>query len=395
MRTPVPKCLFCEAELDSSTKPEHVLHNGLGGRKTTRRAICSMHNNEFGSSIDKALLNQVEVVRNLLQMSSGRGKSAPMLRRVKSGDDVINIFGDGRMELVTKPFTISPRGDGNYDVQITASTKEEIAKLIPNIAAALKMPEEQLREQLKGAIATSTERRPDAVHFSLSFGGPDAIRSAAKSCLVLWSTLVGNDEARGGPYDSARDFIVNGSDDFCRFRTHLDSRPLRCSNAVEEKYGPLFNSIYVESDASGRVIGHFTLYNLVGFQVILAESGAIPNQATALISNPLDPSEWIDHASDEFPVEFVWLDSPEYSLSLSRDRINTMMRTYVDIYRPKEVGRIVESVFAKHGFEEDDPVPQEDMKRIMGELTSRLAAHMLHLPHEERVPIETLLDYKE
>ncbi|UVO30394.1 HNH endonuclease [Bradyrhizobium arachidis] len=43
----MPKCIFCQNELTQDTTPEHVLLNALGGRMTTKRAICSDHNNHL------------------------------------------------------------------------------------------------------------------------------------------------------------------------------------------------------------------------------------------------------------------------------------------------------------------------------------------------------------
>jgi hypothetical protein len=37
----IPLCIFCGTELTADTKPEHILLNALGGRKTTQRVICS------------------------------------------------------------------------------------------------------------------------------------------------------------------------------------------------------------------------------------------------------------------------------------------------------------------------------------------------------------------
>jgi hypothetical protein len=59
-------CLFCPAELDETTKPEHILLTALGGRKKTTDAICSACNNKFGGSIDNVLTSQFEKFRNLL-----------------------------------------------------------------------------------------------------------------------------------------------------------------------------------------------------------------------------------------------------------------------------------------------------------------------------------------
>jgi len=77
MDAEMPICLFCPTELDATTKPEHILLNALGGRKTTTRAICSAGNNTFGGTIDDVLASQVVALRNLLQLESGEGKTRP------------------------------------------------------------------------------------------------------------------------------------------------------------------------------------------------------------------------------------------------------------------------------------------------------------------------------
>lgn len=83
-------CIFGEHLLDEKTKPEHILHDALGGRKTTRRVICSDCNNTFGGGIDRALTGQFEVIRNLFQMRSGSGSAAPTLADLQ---EAINLVG--------------------------------------------------------------------------------------------------------------------------------------------------------------------------------------------------------------------------------------------------------------------------------------------------------------
>jgi hypothetical protein len=145
---PTAKCLFCENDLDFSTKPEHVLLNALGGRMTTTRAICSDCNNLFGRGIDKALTAQVDVIRNLLQMQSGTRKPPPTLKGVASENEKLRIAGDGSMQLQGRPFEVEKLDGGTVKVQIKARSIEHANSLIPNIAAAIGMPEEDLRKQM-------------------------------------------------------------------------------------------------------------------------------------------------------------------------------------------------------------------------------------------------------
>ena len=147
----MPLCLFCPSELDETTKPEHILLNALGGRMTTRSAICSTCNNRFGGTIDDELASSVMPIRNWFQLKSGSGDEAPTLKRVQAGAHKIDIKGNGRLELVDKPFTVEDLGDGRWNLQISldgANFEEELRRLTPHIAAKLKITEVQLRALL-------------------------------------------------------------------------------------------------------------------------------------------------------------------------------------------------------------------------------------------------------
>ena len=289
-----PKCIFCESDLSADTKPEHILLNALGGKKTTRCVVCSRHNGSFGGTIDKEVAAQVAIVRNMLHLTSGEGKDPPMLRRVNAGRDTINVGSDGSIRPLTKPLSFVPSDVGSLRVSVSASSFEEIAKLIPHIAAKLKLREERDLQQLTAAPAKVVSRRPGLVHHSVAFGGPLAIRSFVKSALVLWATLVGNDEVKSAAYKATRDLVLIGDDEFVRERVKLDSRPLRQVDEMRRRFGNFFNVIYVRSNEAGRVFGHFTLYNMMSWHFILAERGGTPSLKIGLISNPSVPTTWSD-----------------------------------------------------------------------------------------------------
>jgi HNH endonuclease len=384
-------CIFCDAELGENTKPEHVLLNALGGRMTTKRVICSECNNLFGSGIDKALTDQAATFRNLLQLESGSGSTAPIIKNVKAGDQTLNLRGDGEIELVRKPFLTTPNPDGSVKVQINARSVEELERLIPHVAASLKMPEQKLREQMAGAIASVTEQRPNTIHFPTSFGGVDAIRSATKACLVLWTTLMGNDEVRRDVYAAVRRFVTEGDDGFNRSRVSLDARPLPKAEEIKRTYGPVFNLIYVMSDSSGRVIGHFTLYNVISFQVVLAEAGGVPNRQIALVSNPVNPETRSADAASEFDISFSWLNKPDYQVDQAKQRLVDLMEYYFESQRPKEFGRMIEDVLQKNGLRENDAIPQVLAEKLGREMAERITKYQFGLPHEEKMTLEELL----
>ncbi|HEX9462074.1 MAG TPA: HNH endonuclease [Alphaproteobacteria bacterium] len=389
----MPVCIFCDTELTEDTKPEHILSNALGGRKTTRGVICSKHNGDFGGTIDKAFAKQVEHTRNLLQLDSGTGNAPPMLRNLKSGSDTINIRGDGTPEIVAKPFEITKRPDGNYDLKIMARSPEQLAQIVPHIAAKLGWTEERVINLIKSSTGSIISKRPAPVHLKLSFGGPEAIRSITKSCLELWALATSNEEVKSGPYDAARNFVVNGDDQFNRTRSHLDSRYLPHSDTLKKKFGELFNLIYVRSDDTGRVIGHFTLYNIISWQVVLAEKGGRPNTKIALASNPLDPVCWSDMVADDFDIEFSWLNTPDYTDEFKRAqaRVAAMMQLYLRRGMESETGRIVDGVFNRVGAPEGFPRSNEEMfQQVVGEISDRAARLMLNMPHEQKLTPEEI-----
>jgi hypothetical protein len=391
----VLKCIFCDNDLTEDTKPEHILLNALGGRKTTTRVDCSACNGTFGSTIDAEVAAQVAVLRNMLQLDSGSGRAPPMLRNLESGNEIITITNDGTPELVAKPFTLRKLEDGRFELQITAKSAEEAARYIPHMAAQIGCSEEQLLNILKSATGSFTERRPDTVHHALAFGGPLAVRSAAKSALVLWATLVGNAEIKSPPYADARRFIVSGDEAFNLARTHLDSRYLPQADELQRRFGKFFNLIYVRSNESGRVIAHFTLYNIISWQIVLAEAGGTPNVRIGLVSNPLDSSQWSDAIADEIDIDCVWLDSPDYSDELvrARERFEATMRHYVETQRPRELNRIANDVFSKYGILSDDqPITDPELlNKIIWEISQRFSAHALALPHVENLSGEEIV----
>jgi hypothetical protein len=197
---------------------------------------CSQCNERFGGTIDAAVGEQVAVIRNLLQLESGTGNVPPMLRKIKSGDDTINIRSDGRPELVAKPFTVTQHADGSASVQIIANKREDITKIIPHLAAHLRCDEEKLKQALASAEASVISKRPDTVHHVISFGGPSVLRSVAKSCLILWALRVGNEEVKLPIYEDVRRFVLEGNNAFNLARIHLDSRRLPCVEELERRF---------------------------------------------------------------------------------------------------------------------------------------------------------------
>jgi hypothetical protein len=394
----VSTCVFCPNELNANTKPEHILLSALGGRKTTKDVICSDCNQRFGSTIDAAIARQVAILRNLLQLESGTGNPPPGLGQRQSGKETIKIKSDGTPKLVGKPFTVTPLGDGKFNLQISAHSPEELASFIPHIAAQMKTTEENVRKQLKAATATATYRRPGNVHFPMPFGGEYECAALMKSCLTLWGTCVGNDELKSAPYRVAREYVMRMANREANQSTavsatlNLDSRPLPQLDNLTARYGEFFNLIYIRSNALGRVIGHFTLYNIIAWQFVMAESGGTPDLKIALISDPFNPTIWSDTIASEVDIDMAWLNSPDFDVSRSRDRLSAIIVRSQKDGMTREIGRISDAEFQKQGFAPTDPITDfVELKPILDKITTLAAHQIMNVPYQEVISGEMLL----
>ncbi len=202
--------------------------------------------------------------------------------------------------------------------------------------------------------------------------------------------MVGNDEVRSAAYDAAREFVLNGDEQFSLNRTHIDSRYFVEVERMKAEYGLMFNLIYVRSDAAGRVVGHFTLYNMIAWQFTLAETGGTPNAKIALISNPLAPGKWSDRAADDFDVSFDWLNSPDYSDGFVRPkaRLDAVLEHYFELNTPKEHARIIDECFKQVGIEPGAAVPPDKVRALSNLISSKLTHHVFGLPLEEKLSSE-------
>lgn len=359
----------------------------------TRKLSCAICNNQFGNTIDRELAQQFVSVRNMFEMVSGDGRDAPSLMKVQAGDRKVNLMGNGDITLAGKPFTIEEVGEGQFQVQMNIRSLDELKTIIPHIVARTGISEERLREQLAGAQFTDTQERPGTVNFRFSFGGEDVMRAVTKACLLLWGRKLGNEETQRSEYDEARCFVQNGGAAFLGTRTFLDSRPLPRTTDVEAAYGPLFNMLYVASDASGRVVGHFTVYNLIGFQVVLAEGGGVASEIARLANNPLDPKIWSDKPSDFLYLVSTWLNQPHHETEEYRLRFVRMMEAYYQTMGRRARVRIMDRVFSRYGLQDNDPIPEELLGPIANEIGARLVHNSFGIPVTVPVQPETVARY--
>lgn len=386
------QCILCSAQLPAETKPEHVWLASLGGRKTTRQALCSACNNAMGSGPDKELAESVAFLRNLLNLESGRGAPPPTIKGLSHGDDRVALK-PGGIPVVDggRPFVITPMPDGNPRVELRVSSAEQLRRILPDLARALNMPLADVKASMRSADVRHVSQRIGTQHHQVSLGGPEAMRSMLKTCLTLWADLHGNAEIQRSIYDDARRFVRFGDDHLATSICKIDMGPLSGSEALEARFGPHFNLVLVASDSAGRVVGYFRLYNTCAWRFELCAGGAPSSSIITYISNPEQPAVWDICTTDAVISAAAILDTePSHDFTTARSAFWRMYTSYHDEASRNEISKICDEVARKHALGSDEPMTPEQIDRYIYEVSHRMASWMVGVPFEQSLSPEEI-----
>lgn len=369
----MPPCIFCKSTLVPETKPEHILLDALGGRKTSSRIVCSACNEKFGAGIDKDLAESVRFIRNLMGFRSGSGRKPPTYS-YNSLNGKVTLNSKGRPSANFKPFTTD--NDGRVSsVTFNPHDPEAKEKAIGHAAAAEGIDPEELLEKLNGGTAIYTESfgfgPTDAI--ALSIGGRQAKRSIAKACMELLAVKLGPNPLLDSAFDGARAFILN-DEEYGTTTIEPDSRPLPTEAKLSEQYGPFFNHIQVSVFADGTVAGHFTLYNSLGWRIELASQSQLTECSMQLVSNPLNTSCWNCYDDSLPSLEIDWFNKPSFDANTYNARLALLFAYSAKKSRESEIGRIINEEFRHNGIVGDVGVDDESIKEsVIAHIADRCA----------------------
>jgi hypothetical protein len=319
--------------LDGDTKPEHILLNALGGRKTTKKAICSECNHFFGTGPDQDLAESVKMLRNFAQLDAGDGDPPPRVPGAETDDGRYELSSSGKpIYIPNKAYSVE-QNDTGFDVELHASNIEHGERLVENAARDIlkklgknDYPAEHL-QAIKNNLWASAKRtfsKPPALQGQHEFGSNGALRSMAKATLALIAENQGSEHLRGAKFQAIRDFCLTGRrPDAWDYWVHLDDRDLP---NYPSKFGTNPNLIWVGSNWFGQVYGYFRLYNIMGWRFRLCEFGGTPNTSVCLISNPLDPSIWEIRSGSRSLLTHQWVEEvAANNLSSRSDRMKALV----------------------------------------------------------------------
>ncbi|SDR32295.1 HNH endonuclease [Pseudovibrio sp. Tun.PSC04-5.I4] len=307
------KCILCLLDIPIQTKPEHVLLNALGGRKTVHNVLCPDCNHKMGIGPDQDLAESVRPIRSFCDLKAGDGDDAPPVHAVEAEGQRFDLLPGMVPVLQPKnPLEINFQSN-SVSVQVNARDKKHAERLIDGAARKIvktrKLSEtaiELLKKELKSGLKLAILPGP-AIRQDIAFGHEQSQQAMAKAALVLWANCVGNEEVLTSRYDDIRQFIWNGDKpEDPGVLVKIDARPLP---ELPDLYGGNPNLIWVGSDAAGRVFGYFRLFAAIGWRIVLCENGGIPDRISCLISNPIEPSHWDLFEGKRALINYEWINA--------------------------------------------------------------------------------------
>lgn len=381
-------CVLCKSRLSENEKPEHILLDALGGRKTTRDVLCSICNNKMGAGPDKDLAESVAPLRTIANLKSGSRKKAPLLLVKPASGEAYELSPEGApTPKIKKPLDFGEDEAGNKTLSINARDEDQLEYLMESAVHALGLPAEA------GEAFKSTVRK-EAIVISgpaaelsceIQFGTGRSQEAMVKACLVLWAESVGNAEVCSARYNDAREFALNSATPAsANFTFGTDTREMP---GLPEGFGENANVIWVGSNDAGVVRGYFNLYGAVGWTFTLGESSPHRNQQTVLISDPMEQSRWVCGPEHADILNFDWVSArPRYEdidWTVAQTKIAALMAYGHQQMQEHAFKQIVQETFIEFGVEKDGYVPKERITGFSNRLAHKFTHLVMKLPYEE------------
>lgn len=277
-------CLYCDSPLDGSV--EHLLLSAIGGRKKSRRVLCSRCNGRFGSTIDRELAEQLQIFSNILSIKSGRGDDAPTIKGgTLSTGGRWNLMPGGRPQPLDVTIRVE-ESDGIKKTTIRAPVNKK--HVIKQILEGLASKEGKTLADLGNSNARlESVYLEESLMFDFDIGGMDSLRAVAKMALNLLAAEIGSDRVRTDEFARIRALVTRGevADQALvnfDYRNEFPEPPNLSISA-----GWSHRIVISANQATGVVAGFVRLYGALRFSVILANAWNGPSLTYAYIVDPV------------------------------------------------------------------------------------------------------------
>jgi hypothetical protein len=197
-------CLFCLRDYErANLTNEHIFLASLGGDLVLERAVCSLCNNGFSRDFEQVIATHFADFRYLLLIPDRYGKIPERRVKVEIGGEQLDakLLSDGMVQL--KPIVKQIRKDGITEIVFQHATERQINELRNK---AKKEGSELVEEQVPGQQAEVN------ISGDLRFiDSPELLRAVTKMAYTALALRMGENFARGGIFDTARNYIRTGT----------------------------------------------------------------------------------------------------------------------------------------------------------------------------------------
>lgn len=277
------KCLFCPTDLDPGS-PEHVFLAALGGRLTTRAALCQPCNNHFatdaGGKIDDAVADAFRLIRCGLMIWTGRDKPPPTLQRAGHYPDGGEYdLAPGFVPVTRRAAIPDLSGIKPGDVvTVTARDSDDVRRVMGIVRRRGHHP------VLHTAKAVQT--KAPLTEFNIEFESQKTCRAVAKTAATGAVVLFGNEIARAHLDPSLLISIRDGSPNIENYAGWDNVNPwptAAVTNATPADPRPSgFEHSLAVMDVGSGWIAYVTLFGAFKFSVRLGGRSGLPPKGFAL-----------------------------------------------------------------------------------------------------------------
>jgi hypothetical protein len=179
------QCLYCSSALDGSS--EHVILNAIGGRKESKRLICSSCNQLFGNSIDRDFLKAIDFITLIVEPPTRRRSNGSAIRVLNERGVEYDLVAGGKVKVRYKKVAENSWIADASDADRLRANVEKAAQAV---------------EQRTGSAATINmgegQEFPGKLQFTIRLDNITAVRQAMKWVINLLGMEVFTSDKTGG-----------------------------------------------------------------------------------------------------------------------------------------------------------------------------------------------------
>jgi hypothetical protein len=376
------KCLYC-GNLIIKKSNEHIILSSLGGKKKSKNICCGKCNGDLGNLLDKDIADQLNFFSNQINLVTGRGKPAPVLKNLDSGKGYkVDILPGG------KPFLSEPKieitdSNGMRTLSIQARTVAEAKKLIEDNITRLGLKLEDIQDM--DATLYSEYTKP--IDFNLSIGGPIHFRSIAKMMLNYFGTKVDPDRIRNGQFDKIISYITIGKD----FPDNRINHDYFSEFPLTPFHGDFTHRLFVFSNKDEKIVyGLLELFNHIRFSCILTDIWDGPNIGHVYIVNPVLHKSYESKSDLPKTITKSSLLNRTIDLNLFLDAQNKLFRTINSVQKRNIIEGITrdtgKNIFGKEG----ELITQEMLTTFIKEVSEKFVQSMFRIDSNKTIKIKDL-----